>query len=61
MSILSLLVVLVIIGVGLYLVRLIPMDPTVQKIITVVAILLIVLWLADAFLGLGTVHIGRLR
>lgn len=59
MSIVSLLVILIVFGVVLYLVRLIPMDATVQKIITAVAVLALVLWLLDAFFGLGT--IGRLH
>ena len=62
MSILSLLLVLIVVGVALYLVGLIPMDPTVAIIIRVVAILLVVVWLLDAFIGLGslgTAHTGR--
>ncbi len=53
MSLIGLLVVLIIVGVGLYLVRLIPMDATVQKIITALVILAVVLWLVEGFGLLG--------
>ena len=49
MSIVGILVVLILVGVGLYLVRLIPMDATIQKIITALVILAVVLWLAEGF------------
>lgn len=50
MSILTLLVVLILIGVGLYLVNaLIPMDAKIKTIINIVVILLVVLWLLQVF------------
>ncbi len=64
MSIISLLVVLMVFGVVVYCIRLIPMDATVQKIITAVAILALVLWLLDALFGLGAMpglRFGRVR
>jgi hypothetical protein len=45
----ELIVALVIVGVLLYIVTLIPMDATIKKIITVVVILLVVLWILQAF------------
>jgi len=40
---------LIFLGVGLYLVSLIPMDPTIRQVIRVVIILLIVLWIFGMF------------
>lgn len=55
MSIITLLIILVIVGVGLYLVNtVIPMDAKIKTIINVVAVLCVVLWLLDVFVGLGT-------
>ncbi len=48
MSLISLIVVLVIVGVALYCIRLIPMDATVSKIITALVILAVVLWLLES-------------
>lgn len=55
MDIMSLLITLVIFGVLLYIITLIPMDGTVKQIITVLAILLIVLYVLQAF---GVFHMG---
>lgn len=51
MSLIGLLLVLVLIGVGLYLIQLIPMDATIRLIIRIVVILVVILWLIQA-LGL---------
>lgn len=62
MTIASLIVTLIIVGVVLYLVRLIPMDATIQKIISVLVILCVVLWICESlglFSSLG--HPIRLR
>lgn len=56
MTIISLVVVLILVGVALYLVRLIPMDATMQKIVTALVILTVVLWLLESlglFAGVG--------
>lgn len=55
MDIVSLLITLAVFGVLLYIITLIPMDGTVKKIITVIAILAIVLWLLQGF---GIYHFG---
>lgn len=62
MSIISLLMVLIVVGVGLYLVNsVIPMDAKIKTILNVVVVLLVVLWLFEAFgLFTGAPHI-RLR
>jgi uncharacterized protein (UPF0333 family) len=44
MELIPLLIVLVVIGVGLYLLQLVPMDATVKKVIQVIAIAAIVIW-----------------
>ena len=50
MTILSLLVLLIIVGVALYLVNsVIPMDPKIKTILNVVVVLLVVLWVAQSF------------
>ena len=63
MSILSLLLVLIVVGVALYLVNtVIPMDGKIKTILNVVVVLLVLVWLLDVFVGLGslgTVHTGR--
>jgi len=59
MSLLSLLVALIIIGVVLYLVSLVPMDDRIKTAITVIAIAFVVIWLIQALLG-GT-PVLRLR
>ncbi len=46
---LSVIVMLIVVGVLLYIVGLIPMEPTVKKIIYAVAILAVVLWLLEGF------------
>ncbi len=65
MSLLSLVVVLIVIGVLLWLVNsYIPMDDTIKRILNIVVIIAVVLWLLQAFGllgGLGAVHVGPLR
>jgi hypothetical protein len=57
MTILSLLIGLILVGLALYLVNaLIPMDPKVKTILNVVVIVLVLLWLSDAFGLLGTLN-----
>ena len=59
MSIVTLLVVLILVGVALYLVQLIPMAHPFPTVIRVVVVLLVVLWLLDVFFGLGTIGTFR--
>jgi hypothetical protein len=50
MSLISLIVVLIVVGVLLYLVqRYIPMDATIKQIITIVVIIVVCLWLLSVF------------
>lgn len=50
MSIVSLLILLILVGVGLYLVNsVIPMDAKIKTILNVVVVVLVVLWLLEAF------------
>jgi hypothetical protein len=63
MSIIELLIILVVIGVGLYLVNTyIPMAKPIKTIINVVVVLLVILWLCELFglFQIGT-PIGRHR
>lgn len=61
MSILSLLVGLLVIGVGLYLVNtVIPIDPKIKTIINAVVVLIVVIWLLHAF-GVLSGPIPRLK
>lgn len=53
MAIIPLLVTLAIFGAVLYLITLIPMDPTIRKVITIVAVIAVVLWLLETFGLLG--------
>lgn len=50
MSLLTIFVVLVIVGVCLYLINLyIPMDAKIKQILNVVAVIFVILWLLEAF------------
>lgn len=62
MSIIGLLVILVVIGVGLYLVSLIPMDPKILLVIRCVVILAAVVWVLSFFvdLGIATPHVRHM-
>jgi hypothetical protein len=55
----GLIVFLILVGVGLYLIEQIPMDPALRTIIRVVVILCVVLYLVSAF-GLLDIPIPRL-
>ncbi len=61
MSLISLVVVLIVVGVLLWLVKAyIPLDPAMQRIITAVVIIAVVLWLLNEFgvlATLSTIHI----
>ena len=56
----GLIVLLILVGVGLYLVGQIPMDPAIVNIIRVVVILCVVLYVVQAF-GLLDVPLPRLK
>ena len=49
---LSLILVLIVFGVVLYLIDLIPMDPTVKRVIQILAVLLMVLYTIEVLFGL---------
>ena len=62
MPLISLLVVLIIIGVVLYLINsIVPMDANIKTIINVLVLLVVVLWLLQAFGLLGPMSEVRLR
>ena len=46
---LELLIVLIVLGAGLYILQLLPIDGTIKRIIMVVAIVAVVIWLLRAF------------
>ena len=56
----GLLVLLVLVGVGLYLIQQIPMDPVILTVIRVVVLLCVVLYLVQAF-GLLDVPLPNVR
>lgn len=59
MSLISIVVVLIIVGVVLWLVNTyIPMAPPIKTVITVVVVLVLCLWLLSVF-GIGDITIGR--
>jgi hypothetical protein len=62
MSLFNLVIILIVIGVGLYLVNLIPIvDASMKKIINIVVLIAVVLWLLKVFglfQHLGIVHVG---
>jgi len=55
MSLIALVLVLVVIGVVLYLLESLPMDPTIKIVIRVVVIIAVCLWLLSALSGVGPV------
>jgi uncharacterized membrane protein len=63
MSLITVIVVLIVVGVLLWLVNTyIPMDGKIKNIINIVVVIAVVLWLLSAFGVLGsleTIHIGR--
>ena len=63
MSLISLVVVLIVVGVLLWLVNTyIPMDGKIKQILNIVVVIAVVLWLLQAFgvLGsLGNIHVGK--
>lgn len=61
MTLLGLVVVLIVVGVLLWLVGMIPMDATIQKILRVVVIIAVVLWLLQAFGLLPALSSVRVR
>lgn len=62
MSLITLIIVLVVVGVALWLINsYIPMQNTIKKILNVVVIIVVILWLLSVFGVLGSldsVHIG---
>jgi hypothetical protein len=65
MSLISVLITLIIVGVALWLVNsYIPMDEKIKKILNVVVVVLVILWLLSAFGILGSMsnmHIGAVH
>jgi hypothetical protein len=65
MSLISLVVTLIVVGVLLWLVNTyIPMDGKIKNIINVVVVIAVVLWLLSVFIGFGhlnTVQVGRIN
>lgn len=55
MSIMSLLITLIVIGVILWLINMIPMQGTIKKIINVIVVICVVIWLLQVFGVIGTV------
>lgn len=63
MSLIALVVTLIVVGLLLWAINaIIPMEPTIKRIVNVVVIVAVVLWLLEAFFGvfglLGSVRIG---
>jgi len=65
MSLISVLVTLVVVGVLLWLINTyIPMDGKIKKILNVLVVILVILWLLSAFGVINSpsnMHMGRLR
>ena len=54
MDIIAILVVLIVVGVGLYLVQLLPMDATMKQILYVLVVLFVILWIISMLFGIVT-------
>jgi hypothetical protein len=62
MSLISLIVLLVILGLALYLIETyVPMSPPIKTVLRVVVVLVLVLWLLQAFGVVDGVNVPRLR
>lgn len=60
MTLIGLLIILVIIGVGLYLLNtLVPMDNKIRTIINVVVVIAVLLWVAEEFGLIGGTPLGH--
>jgi hypothetical protein len=62
MTLISLIVYLVILGLILYVVGLLPIDATIKRVIQIVVIVAVLLWLIEALgfmTGMGSLRIGR--
>jgi len=63
MTLASLIILLVVLGVVLYLINaFIPMDATIKRILNICVVIFLIIWLLQAFgllAGLGTIRIGR--
>jgi hypothetical protein len=55
-GIISIIVTLVVIGLVLYLINMIPMDNTIKQIIHAIIVVLVVVWLLQAFGLIGSIH-----
>jgi hypothetical protein len=62
MTLIQLLLILVLIGVGLYLVNTyVPMAKPIKTILNVVVVLIVVFWLLEVFGLIGPTHLGSMR
>ena len=61
MSLISVIVALIVVGVLLYLINMIPMQGTIKSIINLVVVIVVVLWLLQAFGVLGSITNLRLK
>ena len=62
MSLIGLIITLVVVGVLLWLLNnYVPMDATIKKILNVVVVIVVVIWLLQAFGVLGSLHDLRIR
>ena len=63
MSLLSIVIVLIVVGVLLWLVNVyIPMDGKIKRILNIVVVIVVVLWLLNVFglfSSLSTIHVGK--
>jgi hypothetical protein len=55
-GIIGIIVTLVVVGLALYLIDLIPMDNTIKQIIRGIVIVLVIVWLLQAFGFMGSLH-----
>lgn len=51
MGLLEIIVLLIVVGVALYLVTLIPMDPTIKKVITILVVVVVILYVLKLLFG----------
>jgi hypothetical protein len=66
MSIISLIIILIVVGVALYLInQVIPMDGKIKTIINVLVVVIVCIWLLTMFVNVGSLgnvgHVGPLK
>lgn len=61
MDLISLIALLLVVGLVMYLVNFIPLDPAIKQILHVVVVVFLILYIIQSFGLIGPIHGGRIR